>query len=97
MVLGLMLIAPMIPNAWDVASGNVAPLQLGIFEIQGFQGTIIPALIVGIFGAYVEKWIKSWIPSVVDLIFTPYKSNFFIKINSMFTTLKFFYFLQIIA
>ena len=27
----------------------------------------------------------------------PYKSNFFIKINSMFTTLKFFYFLQIIA
>ena len=72
MVLGLMLIAPMIPNAWDVASGNVAPLQLGIFEIQGFQGTIIPALIVGIFGAYVEKWIKSWMPSVVDLIFTPF-------------------------
>lgn len=72
MVLGLMLIAPMIPNAWEVAAGNISPLKLGIFEIQGFQGTIIPALIVGIFGAYVEKWIKSWMPSVVDLIFTPF-------------------------
>lgn len=71
-VLGLMLIAPMIPNAWEVASGSVEPLQLGIFKIQGFQGTIIPALIVGIFGAFVEKWIKSWMPSVVDLIFTPF-------------------------
>lgn len=72
MVLGLMLIAPMIPNAWEVASGSVEPLQLGIFKIQGFQGTIIPALIVGIFGAFVEKWIKSWMPSAVDLIFTPF-------------------------
>lgn len=71
-VLGLMLIAPMIPNAWEVASGSVEPLQLGIFKIQGFQGTIIPALIVGIFGTFVEKWIKSWMPSVVDLIFTPF-------------------------
>ena len=71
-VLGLMLIAPMIPNAWEVASGSVEPLQLGIFKIQGFQGTIIPALIVGIFGAFVEKWIKSWMPSAVDLIFTPF-------------------------
>lgn len=71
-VLGLILIAPMIPNAWEVASGSVEPLQLGIFKIQGFQGTIIPALIVGIFGAFVEKWIKSWMPSVVDLIFTPF-------------------------
>ena len=72
MVLGLMLIAPMVPNAWEVASGSVEPLQLGIFKIQGFQGTIIPALIVGIFGAFVEKWIKSWMPSAVDLIFTPF-------------------------
>ena len=72
MVLGLMLIAPMIPSAWDVAADSVEPLQLGIFKIQGFQGTIIPALIVGIFGASVEKWIKSWMPSVVDLIFTPF-------------------------
>lgn len=71
-VLGLMLIAPMVPNAWEVASGSVEPLQLGIFKIQGFQGTIIPALIVGIFGAFVEKWIKSWMPSAVDLIFTPF-------------------------
>ncbi|MCI6152345.1 MAG: PTS transporter subunit EIIC [Fusobacterium perfoetens] len=72
MVLGLMLVAPMIPNAWDVASGNSSPLQLGIFKIVGFQGTILPALIVGVFGSKVEKWVKSWMPSVVDLVFTPF-------------------------
>ena len=72
MVLGLMLIAPMLPNAWEVASGAVEPLKVGIFRIEGFQGTILPALIVGIFGAYVEKWIKSWMPSIVDLVFTPF-------------------------
>lgn len=72
MVLGLMLIAPMLPNAWEVASGAVEPLKIGIFRIEGFQGTILPALIVGIFGAHVEKWIKSWMPSIVDLVFTPF-------------------------
>lgn len=71
-VLGLMLIAPMLPNAWEVASGAVEPLKVGIFRIEGFQGTILPALIVGIFGAHVEKWIKSWMPSIVDLVFTPF-------------------------
>lgn len=72
MVLGLMLIAPMLPNAWEVASGAVEPLKVGIFRIEGFQETILPALIVGIFGAHVEKWIKSWMPSIVDLVFTPF-------------------------
>lgn len=71
-VLGLMLVAPMIPNAWEVASGATQPLNLWIFKIQGFQGTIIPALIVGIFGAFIEKWVKSWMPSVIDLVFTPF-------------------------
>ena len=72
MVLGLMLVAPMLPNAWGVASGSAEALEIGMFKIQGFQGTILPALIVGIFGASLEKWIKSWMPSVVDLIFTPF-------------------------
>jgi PTS system sucrose-specific IIC component len=72
MVLGLMLVAPMLPNAWGVASGSAKALEIGMFKIQGFQGTILPALIVGIFGASLEKWIKSWMPSVVDLIFTPF-------------------------
>ena len=72
MVLGLMLVAPMLPNAWQVASGNAEVLKIGIFHIQGYQGTIIPALIVGIFGATVECWIRRWMPTVVDLVFTPF-------------------------
>ncbi|MBS0848318.1 PTS transporter subunit EIIC [Citrobacter sp. JGM124] len=71
-VLGLMLIAPMLPNAWQVASGHAEVLKIGIFHIQGYQGTIIPALIVGIFGATVERWIRRWMPTVVDLVFTPF-------------------------
>lgn len=72
MVLGLMLIAPMLPNAYDVAAEKVKVIEISIFEIKGFQGTILPALIVGIFGANVERWIKRWMPSVVDLVFTPF-------------------------
>ena len=72
MVLGLMLVAPMLPNAWQVASGGAEMLKIGIFHIQGYQGTIIPALIVGIFGANVERWIRRWMPAVVDLVFTPF-------------------------
>ncbi|MFT6909262.1 MAG: PTS system sucrose-specific IIC component [Oleiphilaceae bacterium] len=72
-VLGLMLVAPMLPNAWSVASGDAEALTLlGFFKIQGFQGTILPALIVGILGAHLERWITSWMPSVVALIFTPF-------------------------
>lgn len=94
MVLGLMLIAPMLPNAWDVASGAVEPLQLGIFRIEGFQGTILPALIVGIVGSYIEKWIKSWMPSVVDLVFTPFLTIVigmflaFLVVGPIFTTIE---------
>ena len=94
MVLGLMLIAPMLPNAWEVASGAVKPLQLGIFRIEGFQGTILPALIVGIVGSYIEKWVKSWMPSVVDLVFTPFLTIVigmilaFLVVGPIFTTIE---------
>lgn len=94
MVLGLMLIAPMLPNAWDVASGNASPLQIGIFGIEGFQGTIVPALIVGIFGSWLEKWIKSWMPSVIDLVFTPFLTitigmlSAFLVIGPVFTVIE---------
>lgn len=93
-VLGLMLVAPMIPNAWAVASGSAKPLEIWLFKIQGFQGTIIPALIIGIVGAYLEKWIKSWMPSVVDLVFTPFltitigMSIGFLIIGPLFSTIE---------
>ena len=88
------MIAPMLPNAWEVASGAVKPLQLGIFRIEGFQGTILPALIVGIVGSYIEKWVKSWMPSVVDLVFTPFLTIVigmilaFLVVGPIFTTIE---------
>lgn len=71
MVLGLMLISPMLPNTFEVSNGITEPLKIGLFEIKGFQGTILPALIVGVLGAKIEKWIKSWMPGTIDLVFTP--------------------------
>lgn len=72
MVLGLMLVAPMLPNAYAVGSRDIEPIRIGIFAIKGFQGTIIPALIVGITGAFVEKKVRSIVPSVMDLVLTPF-------------------------
>lgn len=72
MVLGLMLIAPMLPNAYAVGSGEVEAIRVGVFAIKGFQGTIIPALIVGITGAFIEKKVRSIVPSVMDLVLTPF-------------------------
>ena len=71
MVLGLMLISPMLPNTFEVRNGITEPLKIGLFEIKRFQATILPALIVGVLGAKIEKWIKSWMPGIIDLVFTP--------------------------
>jgi len=50
----------------------VKPLYLWIVPITGYQGSVLPALIIGIGVAYLEKWIKSWMPKSVNIIFTPF-------------------------
>lgn len=75
-VIGLMLVAPQLPNANKVASGAVEPLMMNIFGfelgITGYQGSILPALALSIFAASLEKKLHKIIPDVLDLIVTPF-------------------------
>ncbi|AGY41611.1 PTS system, sucrose-specific IIB component PTS system, sucrose-specific IIC component PTS system, sucrose-specific IIA component [Mesoplasma florum W37] len=56
---------------WALAN-QIAPIKLWIIPITGYQGSVLPALIIGICLAYLEKWIKSWMPKSVNMIFTPF-------------------------
>lgn len=50
------------------------PLDLGFVTIPlvGYQGSVLPALILGIFAAKLQKWLKTFIPDIIDLIVTPF-------------------------
>lgn len=75
-VVGLMLVAPQLPNAYSVAAGTVDPLHLTLLGINipitGYQGSVLPALCLGIIAAKLEKNIRKVVPDVVDLIVTPF-------------------------
>lgn len=71
-VVGLMMVAPQLPNAWSVASGDVEPLSILGLDIIGYQGSIFPAIIAGLLIAKLEKWFRTWVPQVMDLIVTPF-------------------------
>lgn len=73
MILGLMLVSPALPNAWDVAGGGVDPIMFaGFIPIVGYQASVLPAFIAGILGAKLEKWIRNKVPEALDLIVTPF-------------------------
>lgn len=76
LVLGLMLVSPALPNVWKVVGGDVHPLQLHMFglnlNIVGYQGSVLPALALGIFAAFIEKKLRKIVPNVLDLILTPF-------------------------
>ena len=75
-VIGLMLVAPQLPNANQVASGSVEPIYLSLvglnIPIIGYQGSVLPALILGVIAAKIEKGLRKIVPDVLDLIVTPF-------------------------
>lgn len=74
-VLGLMLVSPSLPNAYQVANINsgVHPiLAFGWIPIVGYQGSIMTSLVAGILGAKLEKKLRAVMPHALDLIFTPF-------------------------
>ncbi|ALD66488.1 PTS transporter subunit EIIC [Spiroplasma cantharicola] len=50
----------------------VTAKMVWIIPITGYQGSVLPALVVGIGVAYLEKFIKTWMPKSVNIIFTPF-------------------------
>lgn len=75
LVIGLMLVSPILPNAYSVAdpSSNVtAIMAFGKIPIVGCQGSVLTAIVTGLIGANLEKWLRKRMPNVLDLIFTPF-------------------------
>lgn len=79
-VIGLMLVAPQLPNANQVAGGTAEPIILALgalnISIVGYQGSVLPALVLGIIAAKIEKSLKKVVPDVLDLIVTPFVTLF---------------------
>lgn len=75
MVIGLMLIAPVLPNAYSVAdpnSGVEAIMAFGFIPLVGCQGSVLTAIVTGWIGSNLEKVLRRIMPNVLDLIFTPF-------------------------
>lgn len=71
-VVGLMMVAPQLPNAWAVASGDAEPMRLLGLEVVGYQGSIIPAIVAGYLISKLEKGLRKVVPDMIDLIITPF-------------------------
>lgn len=86
LVIGLMLVSPILPNAYSVAdpkSGVEAVMAFGFIPIVGCQGSVLTAIVTGLIGANLEKWFRKNMPNVLDLIFTP----FFVMLITMLVIL----------
>lgn len=75
-VLGLMLVAPQLPNAYAIAGGDAQPMYMDVLgmnvPVVGYQGSVLPALVLGIFASKLQKALKSVVPDIIDLIVTPF-------------------------
>lgn len=75
-VVGLMMVAPQLPNAWVVAGGGIEPLYANVFGLSiplvGYQGSIIPAIVAGLLVAKIELNLRKFVPQLIDLVVTPF-------------------------
>lgn len=75
LVLGLMLVSPILPNAYSVAdptSGVQAVMAFGQIPIVGCQGSVLTAILTALIGAKLEKKLRKVMPNALDLIMTPF-------------------------
>lgn len=74
-VIGLMLVSPILPNAYSVAdpnSGVEAVKAFGGIPIVGCQGSVLTAILTAWIGASLEKKLRKVMPNALDLIMTPF-------------------------
>lgn len=84
-VIGLMLVSPNLPNAYNVAAGSESALILfGFIPIVGYQGSVLPAFIAGLLGAKLEIKLRRIIPEAFDLLITPFLTILIMMILSLF-------------
>ena len=58
----------------EYAGKTPIPLNILGFNIPlvGYQGSVLPALVLGIFAAKFQQFLKTFIPDMIDLIVTPF-------------------------
>lgn len=75
-VVGLMMVAPQLPNAYAVLGGEAESLSIFGIKVYGYQGSIFPAIIAAWILSKLEQWLRTWVPQIMDLIVTPFLSLF---------------------
>lgn len=84
-VLGLMLVNPALPNAYEIASGNAQPIMMfGFIPVVGYQGTVLPAFFAGLLGAKLERKLRTFVPDTLDLLATPFLTLLCMSVLSLF-------------
>lgn len=74
-VLGLTLVSPQLLNAYGVAGAQEIPFwDFGFAQVDmiGYQAQVIPAILAGFVLAYLEIWLRKFIPNVISMIFVPF-------------------------
>ncbi|WP_438263346.1 sucrose-specific PTS transporter subunit IIBC [Streptococcus oralis] len=85
LVLGLMMVNSVLPNAWSVASGDAEPIMFfGFIKVVGYQNSVLPAFFVGLIGAKLEKWLHKRVPDVLDLLVVPFLTFLIMSILALF-------------
>lgn len=73
MVLGLMLVNSILPNAYAVGAGEAEPIIFfGFIKVVGYQASVLPAFMTAVVTTKIEKWLKKTIPDSLDLILRPF-------------------------
>ncbi|GAB6170207.1 hypothetical protein JCM1393_26670 [Clostridium carnis] len=70
---GAIMIHPSLQNAWTQGEGYETLRVLGLIDMPllGYQGTVLPILIVIFVMAYLEKNIRKIVPEMFDILLTP--------------------------
>ena len=73
--IGGIMIHPSLMNAWDQQSGAVVETMkvFGIIDMPlvGYQGTVLPILLVIFIMSYIEKGTRKIVPELLDILLTP--------------------------
>lgn len=75
LIIGLMLVSTSLPNAYAVATpgSGVSPIiAFGFIPLVGYQGSVLPAMIIGVIGSKLELKIRNIMPNVLDFMFSPF-------------------------
>lgn len=70
---GGIMIHPSLQNAWSQGEGFETIRVLGLIDMPllGYQGTVLPILIVIFVMAFIEKNIRKVVPEILDILLTP--------------------------